>query len=227
MSGQIAGRSFEEALRLMGLSELSEAGRRTVEQALRQMAIPAGTEVFAPGQACPGWLVLTSGSIRVLMTSDTGREILLYRVAPGESCVLTTSCLLGEEPYAASGITETACQAFMIPAGVVARLLDSEPVFRRRIFQGFSLRLASILRKMEDAMFHRLDARLARLLLELAGDGSSIQLTQAALAAETGSAREVIARLLGRWAEAGHIAQGRGEVRLVDPAALRRIADAG
>lgn len=227
MSGTFSDGTLDDALRLMGLCGLSDAGRKEAGRSLRAMSIPAGYEVFAPGQACPGWLVLASGSIRVLMTSDTGREILLYRVGPGESCVLTTSCLLGEEPYAASGVTEAVCHAFMIPAGAVARLLDSEPAFRKRIFHGFSQRLANILRRVEDTMFHRLDARLARLLLERAGAGRVIHLTQAALAAETGSAREVIARLLGRWAEAGHIAQGRGEVEVLNPAALRRIAEAG
>ena len=90
----------------LGLQDLPAGQRLLFSRSVQNVSLPAGTTVFSPGAPCSGWIMVEEGSVRVCMTSDTGREILLYRVVPGESCVLTTSCLFGEEPYAATGVTD-------------------------------------------------------------------------------------------------------------------------
>lgn len=208
----------------LGLSHLSPASADLLARGAREIALPRGTTVFSPGQACPGWILVETGSVRVMMTADTGREILLYRVEPGESCLLTTSCLFGEEPYAATGQTETDVTALVLPASTVFHLVESEPEFRRLVFSGFGQRIGTILKTMEDAIFHRIEPRLARLLLARADAEGKLDATQADIASDLGSAREVIARHLGRLADEGILAKDRGHITILDRAALARLA---
>lgn len=185
--------------------------------------LPQGQRVFAPGEACRGWILVLAGSVRVTFTADTGREMVLYRVGAGETCVLTTACLLGDDLYAATGETEAPTRALMLPAGRVAVLLDESPAFRRLVFRGFGHRLGEILKTMEDAVFHRVDARLARLLLRRAGGDGCLRATQADLATDLGTAREVVSRLLARWAAQGIVDRRRGEIAVLDRARLERL----
>lgn len=208
----------------LGLTRLSPVAADLLVRNARMVALPRGTTVFSPGQVCPGWILVESGSVRVMMTADTGREILLYRVEPGESCLLTTSCLFGEEPYAATGLTETDVTALVLPASTVFHLVESEPEFRRLVFSGFGQRIGTILKTMEDAIFHRIEPRLARLLLARADAEGKLDATQADIASDLGSAREVIARHLGRLADEGILAKDRGHITILDRAALSRLA---
>lgn len=207
----------------LGLPDLPDSERGLVAKSLRRVDLPAGATVFSPGALCAGWIMVEEGSVRVSMTSDTGREILLYRVGAGESCVLTTACLFGEEPYAATGVTEMETRAILVPAATVFRLIDMSASFRKIVFRGFGHRITDILRTMEDAVFHRLDARIATLLLERAGTDGIVTATQAELAAELGSAREVVSRKLGKLSDAGILERQRGTIRVMKPDALQRI----
>jgi len=209
------------------LTDLPDSERQLVANAMRSVALPSGATVFSPGALCAGWILVEEGSVRVFMTSDTGREILLYRVGPGESCVLTTACLFGEDPYAATGVTEVATRAVLIPAATVFRMIDKSVSFRKMVFRGFGHRITDILQTMEDAVFHPLDARLAALLLERIGADGTVTATQAELAAELGSVREVVTRKLGKLSDAGILERQRGAIRVMKPEALRRIRKSG
>ena len=219
MSGKIAVADLER----LGLLDLPESDRIRVAASLRPVELPAGMTVFSPGEVCAGWIMVNEGSVRVFMTSDTGREILLYRVGAGQSCVLTTACLFGEDPYAASGVTEVATRAVLVPAATVFQLIECSESFRKVVFRGFGQRIAEILKTMEEAVFHRLDARIATLLLDRADADGCISATQAELAAELGSAREVVARHLGRLSEEGILERQRGAIRVLNPLALHKI----
>lgn len=211
-------------LDLPGLCELPESERLALARSVQRISLPEGAVVFSPGSACAGWILLQAGSVRVFMTSSTGREIMLYRVSAGESCVLTTSCLLGDELYAATGVTETQTRALVVPAAAVMELIRRSETFRRTVFHGFGHRIADILQKMEEAVFHRVDTRLAALLLDRAGEAGQLSATQSELASELGSAREVVSRQLGKWASQGLLERERGSIRLLKPEKLRVIA---
>ncbi|GGE95373.1 Crp/Fnr family transcriptional regulator [Stappia taiwanensis] len=213
------------SLQALGGTGLDEGTANRLWQTGRVIELPEGQQVFAPGEACQGWLLVLSGSVRVSFTADTGREMLLYRVGSGETCVLTTACLLGEDLYSATGETEAPTRAFMLPAPAVSRFLDESPAFRRLVFNGFGQRLGEILKRMEDAVFHRIDARLARLLLEKSGDGKDIVATQAELAGELGTAREVVSRQIARWAREGIVERRRGTIAVLRPEELRRLGE--
>lgn len=206
------------------ITGLSPAARRVLA-ALPVQDLATGTVLFRPGDHAAGFLVVLSGRVEVFLTGPTGREILLYAVAPGQSCIQTTLGLMGGEDYSGEAIVATPARAVLIPRGQFDRLMAEEPGFRAFVLTSFARRMADVTRLLERVAFARVEARLAATLLDLAQDGR-ITATQADLAARIGSAREVVSRRLEAFQRAGWVETERGTVRLTDPAALRRLSTA-
>jgi CRP/FNR family transcriptional regulator len=183
-----------------------------------------GVEVFGPRNVPDSLLFLYEGTIRVSQTSEGGREIVLYRVDAGESCVLTTACMLAEEAYNAEGVAETAITVIVLPKAAFDSLVADEPAFRNFVFAAYSRRLIDLLRVVDDVAFGRIDVRLADRLLTLAGGDKEIAATHAQIASELGTAREVISRVLHDFQKRGLIAQSRGRIAVTDKPALRALA---
>ena len=204
------------------LDGLPAAARRRIAEAAHAMSLPAGAVVFDEHQPCQGFPFVLSGSIRVVKVSASGRELPLYRVTPGETCIITSSCLLGQAPYNARGVAEAETVLVLLPQAMFGELLAIEP-FRIFIFNLFAERMADLMRLVEEVAFHRLDQRLAALLL---GKGRLVHATHQQLADELGSVREMVSRLLKGFAEQGLVALGREQVEIRDAAGLRRLAGA-
>jgi len=188
------------------------------------ISLPLGSRVYGPGQSPQSYLLLLDGTLRVQQVSESGREIVLYRVTEGESCVLTTACLMGYEDYLAEAVAETAVRAVAIPRATFDNLIAQSPEFRRFVFTAFSSRVTNLFRIIDDIAFSRLDIRLAAKLLELSHSSSSIVATQQQLASELGSAREVVSRILSEFQRRGWVALSRGSLALLDRSALERLA---
>jgi CRP/FNR family transcriptional regulator len=193
----------------------------------QQLILTAGTRVFAPGAACRNYLLVATGRVRVQLLTSGGREVVLYHVGAGESCVLTTSCLMGRTPYPAEGITETAVTAMALAVADFDQGLESSAAFRRLVFGNLGRRLAEVIARMEQVAFGPIDARLADSLLALAAQGNPLQLTHQALAVELGSAREVVSRHLKRFEDQGWVRLGRGSIELLNPIALQQLSRLG
>ncbi len=209
-----------------GLRVLDPAVLARLLETSRIVRLRSGTRIFGPGQAPEAYLLLIDGSVRVQQVSSAGREIVLYRVSAGESCALTTACLMGYEEYQAEGIAETDVEAVAIPRETFDDLIAKCPNFRRFVFTAFSMRVTNLFRIIEEVAFARIDVRLAQKLLELAGDGGRVERTHQQLAAELGSAREVIGRQLGEFQRRGWITTSRGAILIVRGDALARLAAA-
>ncbi|HEX8989093.1 MAG TPA: Crp/Fnr family transcriptional regulator [Rhodocyclaceae bacterium] len=193
------------------------------DKALRQaqdVAAPAGAVLFDEQQPCQGFPFILEGGIRVVKPAANGRELPLYRVLPGESCIITSSCLLGHADYNARGITEGPTTLVLLPRDVFDELL-AQPVFRDFVFRLFAERMADLMQLIEEVAFRKLDQRLAGLLL---GKGKVLHATHQQLADELGSVREMVSRLLKSFAEQGLVRLGREQVEILDPAGLRRMA---
>jgi CRP/FNR family transcriptional regulator, anaerobic regulatory protein len=188
------------------------------------VVLPEGSRIFGPGQAPENFLLLVEGTIRVQQVSESGREIVLYRVSAGESCALTTACLMGYEEYLAEGIAETPVRAVAIPRALFDELIASSRGFRQFVFTAFSRRVTNLFRIIEDVAFARIDVRLAQRLLQLADDRNLVSATHQDLANELGSAREVISRQIHEFQRRGWIKTARGAVELVDKSALSKLA---
>ena len=182
---------------------------------VRQAALelPAGSQ---------GFPLLLAGSIRVVKQSASGRELMLYRVAPGGSCIITSSCLLGRSDYNARGIAETPLRLLLVPAPEFAQLMLDHGPFRDFVFHLFAERIAELMQLVEEVAFARLDQRLARLIV--AQDRAVLNVTHQQLAAELGSVREIVSRLLKGFAEQGLVALGREQLTVTDRAGLQKIA---
>ncbi len=199
------------------------AAHRSLLAALPERTVPRGNVLFQPGDPAQGFVVVISGRIEVYLTGASGREILLYAVEPGQSCVQTTLGLMGDEPYAGEAITATEARVVMIPKPLFQRLMNEDAGFRAFVFTSFARRMQDVTRLLERVAFGRIESRLALALLDLA-EGNLVTATQAELAARIGSAREVVTRRLDAFARAGWVATDRGTVRLLDLPALRQVA---
>lgn len=209
--------------RFQGLSQLPADLRRQLTQGSQLVALTQGTQVFAPGAPAHNLLLLLQGTVRVQQVSDSGREVVLYRVNAGESCVLTTACMLSFDTYAAEGIAETDVRAVAIPRATFDRLVADSPVFREFVFTAYSRRITDLFSLIDDIVFQRMDVRLASRLLDLAGDSDHIRATHATLATELGTAREVVSRTLAEFHRRGWVDQERGKVILTAKAALTQF----
>jgi CRP/FNR family transcriptional regulator len=180
-----------------------------------------GTLLFRPGQPCRGFPLLLEGTVRVSQTSPGGREIVLYHVEPGEGCLLSGGCLLGHSDYAAAGVAETDVTLLNIAPALFQQLLLEHEPFRRFVFGMYGERLAQVMQLVEEVAFRRLDARLARLLVQR---GPVVAATQQRLADELGSVREIVSRLLRQFEQRGWVELGRERITLRDPRALAELA---
>ena len=190
-----------------------------LEQA-QALTVAAGTVLFDEHQPCQGFPFVLAGGIRVLKSATNGRALPLYRVLPGESCIITSSCLLGHADYNARGIAESDTTLVLLLRALFDELLDQR-AFRDFVFHLFSERLADLMQLIEEVAFRKLDQRLAGLLL---GKGRLLHATHQQLADELGSVREMVSRLLKGFADQGLVKLGREQVEILDPAGLRRIA---
>ena len=207
-----------------GLAQLPADLRERLAAGSAIISVPAGTEVFAPGQSADNLLLLLSGTVLVSQRSETGREVFLYRVHAGESCVLTTACMLAHEDYTAHGIAETQVRAVAIPRATFDDMAGQSPAFRAFIFRAYSRRITDLFALIDEIVFQRMDVRLAARLLDLADAEGIVRATHQHLANELGTAREVISRTLSDFHRRGWIQQARGELRLTGRDALTHLA---
>lgn len=190
----------------------------------RQQRVKAGTEIFGPGKPAQNLYLLVSGTLRVQKLAESGREMVLYRVHAGESCILTTACLLAHEDYAATGIAETDLEVIAVPQTVFDELIATSEAFRGLIFKAYSRRITDLLTVIEEVAFRRVDLRLAAKLIDLAGDGDEVRATHQDLAIELGTAREVVSRQLQDFQRRGWLALSRGTLTITNRDALARFA---
>jgi CRP/FNR family transcriptional regulator len=206
--------------RYPALAGLPADARAQLAGAMQPLRLPAGTRVFDERDACQGFPFVMRGSIRVLKSAPNGRELPLYRVTPGETCIISSSCLLGHSDYNARGITEEETELLLLPKPVFDVLMGHAP-FRGFVFELFSERIAELMQLVEEVAFRKLDQRLAALLL---GKGRLVRATHQQLADELGSVREIVSRLLKSLADQGLVSLGREQIEILDAAGLRRLA---
>ena len=193
---------------------------RRIVESMQTLTVPAATTVFDEHQPCQGFPFVLAGAIRVVKLSTNGRELPLYRVLAGESCIISSGCLLGHADYNARGVSEGPTTLALLPRPLFDEML-AEPVFRNFVFALFSERMAELMQLVEEVAFRKLDQRLAALLL---GKGRVLHTTHQQLSDELGSVREMVSRLLKGFAEQGLVKLGREQVELLDAAGLRRVA---
>lgn len=210
--------------RFPGLSRLDMPTKQLLLTRSTIVDVPEGTMLFGPGNSPENMLFLLDGTVRVQQVSDTGHEIVLYRIHAGQSCVLTTACLLAYEHYSAEGIAETDVQAAAVPRAVFDDLVAQSKSFRDFVFAAFSKRITDLFQMIDEVAFQRIDVRLADKLIELSNGDDRISTTHQKLSVELGTAREVISRQLQEFQRRGWIEQARGSVTILDRNQIEKLA---
>lgn len=204
-------------------AQLPEGALGPLLAKLQLRQAPAGTVMFDAHQPCSGFPLLLEGRVRVAKTAPNGREIVLYRVEPGEGCILSGGCLLGHSDYSARGVAERDVTLLSIPASLFQELIVSFPPFREFVFAMYGARLAEVMELVEEVAFRKLDARLAQLLIHR---GPVIAETQQRLADELGSVREVVSRVLRSFEDRGWIQIERERITVLQVQALSELVRA-
>lgn len=208
--------------------ELHDAPPATLERIARHAIyrkVPAGTVMFSEHTPCGGFPLVLAGSVRVVQRYANGRELQLYRIRAGESCLLSGTCLLGRTDYSATGIAEDHLELLVIPATEFHALVAEDEVFRTYVFGLYGERIATLLNLIEAVAYQKLDQRLAAMLLEHMKPGSvTIQTTHQALADELGSVREIVTRLLRSFEDRGWVELGRERIVVRDADAIAALA---
>jgi CRP/FNR family transcriptional regulator, anaerobic regulatory protein len=205
------------------LTTLDDEARRELEK-LRPAHVPNRTILFRPGDAAQSFILLLSGRVGVYLTGRNGRELLLYTVAPGETCVQTTLGVLGGAPYNGEAIAESDLVAVMVPPAVFEMLMAHSPAFRGFVFKALALRLGDVMFVLEQVAFVKVEQRLAQALLERGDTQGLVSLTHQELAAMIGTAREVVSRRLEALGSRDIIQVERGHIHIIDRPALMRMA---
>lgn len=200
-------------------------GERALLAEVAQLVAFAPEQVLLrPGDSCGHYLLVTAGSVRVRRLTESGREILLYRIGPGETCVLATAALLGDGTYSAEAVAEGQAGAVAIAATGFKRLVAGSSTFREFVFQAYAQRIADLMQLVEEIVCRRIDVRLAERLLRLRDAQGCVKLTHQALAVELGTAREVVSRVVKEFERRGWVAQRKGTIDVADADSLARLA---
>ncbi|WP_129674547.1 Crp/Fnr family transcriptional regulator [Candidatus Chloroploca sp. Khr17] len=191
------------------------------------MRLPEGVTIFSEGDACTSFSILLSGQVRVFKIGETGRELTLYRLARGESCILTASCLLSERQFPAIATVEQVVEAFVIPQTSFQGWMDTYPAWRAYVFQLIAQRLSTVMAVVDEIAFRRLDVRIAQFLLRGSDPRqATLNLTHQQIAVELGTSREVVSRILADFVDDRMVRVARGSVTILDRQALAERAEA-
>lgn len=189
---------------------------REFQKAAYLARIPAGRDVFLEGDRVEAIALLISGVVRVYKIGETGREITLYRFGNGESCILTANAILSQKTFPAIATVEKEAEAVMIPADTFREWVKRYDPWREFVFDLLSERLSTVMAVVDEVVFQRMDRRVASLLLQRSKGLHSVRTTHQEIAAELGSSREVISRILEDFSQKGWVEVGRGTVQILD-----------
>jgi CRP/FNR family transcriptional regulator len=182
--------------------------------ASRVQDVPAGSRLYAEGDACAAIAFVLDGEIRVYKISESGREITLYEIGQGETCILNASCILSGTSYPANAVTLAPTRILLIPSTVFRRLMGEHEELRAFVFSLLSRRLSSVMELVEEVAFSRMDGRLMGYLVEKS-ENNRLETTHQKIANDIGTSREVVSRLLKDFERKGQVKLARNEITLL------------
>ena len=206
--------------RFPGLQRLATPHLALARQTVHFPVLEAGDVAYRQDWECPNYVMCVDGLTRVFRLSEAGRELLVYKVGTGGTCLLTTQCLLSGTRFPAESVAETRTVLAALPAATFRHLMRDSPEFRAFVLDDYSKLLTSMFSLVDELAFATLEQRLARRLLAEADANGVVAKTHQQIAADVGSVREVIGRHLADWERAGLISTQRGQVQILDRDAL-------
>jgi CRP/FNR family transcriptional regulator len=191
-----------------------EALLRVLLSAGRRQVLSAGKRIYSEGDSCSAIALVLSGEIRVYKIGQSGREITLYEIGPGETCILNASCILAGQGYPAYAATVEETDLLLVPSAEFRRMVSVHEQMREFVFTLLSKRLSGVMELVEEVAFGRMDERLAEYLMERSSDGR-LETTHQKIANDLGTSREVVSRLLKDLEHKGKVRLSRNEILLI------------
>jgi CRP/FNR family transcriptional regulator len=198
-------------------------------QHLEPITVPGGTQAYVPGDECRNFLLLLNGNIRIYASGRGGREIVLYRIQPGEFCILSLVSFLQGSSFPANAVTENQVQALVMDRNIFIRAMKKSPALNDIMMMELSNRFLESINQVQELAFEPLDIRLANLLCRRFREQNkaTIDITHSQLAQELGTTREVASRMLKDLERGNYIRLSRGSVSLCDDGAIGRMYQLG
>ena len=206
--------------------KMSERDQETFVRSSYQVKFEAGTNIHN-GNECTGVILIKSGSLRLYLLSEEGKEITLYRLFPGDMCILSASCVLSSITFDVFVDSEENSECVVVGGCAYEDLSLRMPDAKIFALEAAAQSFSEIMWVMQQILFMSMDKRLAIFLLDEASKTGSdtIRLTHEQIAKYIGSAREVISRMLKYFSSEGLVTASRSEgIRLVDKKRLRALA---
>ena len=198
------------------LVDSSAEFRETFFRSATLVRIPAAHTIASEGSECGQLALVLSGTVRVYKLAESGREITLYRISSGDSCVLTASCIMSDTPFPAIAETEVDVEALIIPSRQASEWMSGSKPWSAFIFGLISRRLADVITVLENVAFLRMDERIAAYLIAIASQGATVNITHHEIAADLGTTREVVSRILKGFDDKGLVEGARGKLTIND-----------
>ena len=207
--------------------KLSPRQQQTLIDSVEPMEAKAGTVVHNGHLDCLGLLIIQSGQLRVYTLSSEGREVTLYRLFDRDICLFSASCVMPDIQFEVIIEAEKDTKMWVIPSCLFKDLMEESAAVANYANQLISSRFSEVMWLMEQIMWKSFDKRLAGFLLEESGlEGSeTLKLTHERIAGPLGTAREVVTRMLRYFQSEGMVRLSRGEITIIDEAALRKLSD--
>lgn len=203
--------------------EIPAAVQKAFLERAQFLPVDAGAQVAFENEPCGQLPFVLSGCLRVYKSAEDGRSITLYDIEPGESCVLTMSCILSGEPFPAMAEAVEKTELLLVPSADWQRWVDSVPSLRRYSHRIAARRLSSVISTLSEIAFQKISQRTARLILRRAA-GTEVDATHQQIADELGTAREVVSRTLKDFERAGWIKLSRHSLMITSRKALEEAA---
>ena len=207
--------------------KLSHRQQQTLLDSVEPMEAKAGSVVHNGHLDCLGLLIIEAGQLRVYTLSSEGREVTLYRLFDRDICLFSASCVMPDIQFEVIIEAEKDTQMKVIPSCLFKDLMEESAAVANYANQLISSRFSEVMWLMEQIMWKSFDKRLAGFLLEESSlEGSeSLKLTHERIANHLGTAREVVTRMLRYFQSEGMVRLSRGEITIIDEAALRKLVD--
>lgn len=183
-----------------------------------------GALIHSGGEECLGMIFVISGDIRAYLLSEEGREVTLFRINPGELCVLSASCVISQITFETHIEASQSCDLLIIPSDVVMTLENNINV-KCFLYELATARFSDVMWAMQQILFKRLDERLSKFLIEESQRNRSdeIKMTHERIAQHISSAREAVARMLKQFSDEGLVELQRGTIIIRDKDRLKQL----
>lgn len=206
------------------LKSLAEKERLRIFSLGQMIVLPKEQMLMQQNEQCQFIPLIISGILRIFKLSSNGREMTLYRIGAGETCLVSIACQIKGDEFPALAQVEEKAQIFMLPTGIYHEILDCSLAWKDFLITSIYDHLTETMQTLEAVAFDRTDFRLIQWLLIQSGlKPGPIRTTHEAIAIELGSVREVISRLLGELKNKGAVTLGREKIEVINPSLLKQL----